>query len=176
MNLGAGRNHVGARGAEFHFTEDAAADAQVRADAITSRRFDREYRPRDFDIIESALFERNRADVYIIRRSFDAAIVNRQPDAGDVDAAGLRAQRIGRAHLCFLDIDDAGAAAVVNIDLVHRDAVESGIRGFNLARLRARDGRGRRSVFDFHAQVFGLDALPNLRVCRRQTAAHELGR
>ena len=127
LNLSAGRNHVGARGTEFHFAKDAAADTQVRADAITSRRFDRKYRPRDFHIFEAALFQRDRADVYIVRRTLDAAIVNRQPYAGDVDAAGLRAERARSADLRFLHVDDRRTFAAADIDLIYRDSAEGRI-------------------------------------------------
>ncbi len=104
-------------------------------------------------------------DVYVVRRSFNAAIVNRQPYAGDVDAAGLRAQGAGGADLRFFHVDDASAGAAANIDFIYRDSVEGRICRFNLAGLRARDRRRRRSVFNFHAQVFRRNALLDFRVC-----------
>ena len=69
--------------------------------------------------------------------------MDRQPDTGDVDAAGLRAQRVGFADLDFFHGDVGGVARVLDVDTFRRDAVDRRLSGLNLSGFGGSDsGRG----------------------------------
>ena len=134
------------RRAETQFADHAAAETQIRTDPVTAGRLDYKNRAGDSYIFEAAVFERYLADIEIVARSFEAAVVNRKPYAGDIDAAGFGAEGSGVADPRLFHVDYGDPAATVNVDVLDRDALEGGVRRHDLSGFRAGDGRGGNAV------------------------------
>src|SRR5258706_1841005 len=66
LNLIAGGHEGRVRRPEGHLTQNTAAQTEVGTGAISSRRFDREDRPREFDVFDAAIFQSHVAGVDVI--------------------------------------------------------------------------------------------------------------
>ncbi len=124
LNFGVGGHNLRARLAHVHLAQHAAADTQVGARAITARRFDYKHGLREFHIFNLAIGKLDCAGVDVGGRALHAPVANREPHAGDVDAADLRARRAGGANLHVFNNHTRHAVATDDVDVVGSDAVD----------------------------------------------------
>ena len=116
LNLIAGGEQGRVRWPKFHLAQDSAAQTQIRARAITTRRLKGEGRPRQLHAFYAAVFQLDRAGFDIVSRSLDAPFAHGKTNACDVDTAGLRAEGICFAELDLLHGDIRYIVVTLDID------------------------------------------------------------